>query len=96
MRPVNLLPCRFHSPADAEQAFEAESRRYFVDSLLKRVERKVTPKQLQIFQALVLDEIPAAKVAELYGMTVPAIYVIKHRTMAKLRDEIVQMQGQLA
>jgi RNA polymerase sigma-70 factor (ECF subfamily) len=87
---------RVPAQADAELAFEAESRRHFVDSLLKRVERKVTPKQLQIFQALVLDEVPVAKVAELYGMTVPAIYVIKHRTMAKLRDEIAQMQGQLA
>jgi RNA polymerase sigma factor (sigma-70 family) len=86
---------RIPAPPEAERAFEAESRRHFIDSLLKRVERTVSPKQLQIFQMLVLDEVPVTKVAELYGMTPTAIYVIKHRTMAKLRDEIALMQRQV-
>ena len=86
---------RVQAPAEAERAFEAESRRHFVDSLLKRVERTVSPKQLQIFQMLVLDEVPVTKVSELYGMTASALYVMKHRTMAKLRNEIALMQRQL-
>lgn len=83
---------RLPAPAEMERAIEEESRREFIDSLLGRVERTVSPKQLQIFQMLVLDEVPVADVAKLYGMTATAIYVIKHRTMAKLRDEIAQMQ----
>jgi RNA polymerase sigma-70 factor, ECF subfamily len=82
---------RVPAPAEAERAFEEESRRHLVDSLLKRVERTVSPKQLQVFQMLVLDEVPAAKVAELYGMTATAVYVIKHRVMAKLRAEMAEM-----
>lgn len=80
------------APAEVEMTFERESQRHLIDSLLKRVERLVSPKKLQISQMLVLDEVPAIKIAALYGITPSAVYVIKHRTMAKLRDEIAQLQ----
>ena len=79
---------RLPAPEENEHAFEEESRRHLVNSLLKRLERSVSPKQLQIFQMLVLDEVPVTKIAKMYGMTAAAVYVAKHRTLAKLREEI--------
>jgi len=69
-----------------------EIDRHIVDTLLKQVERSVSPKQLQIFQLLVLDEAEPAEVAKLYGMTLTAVYVTKHRVAAKLREEMSRRQ----
>lgn len=79
-------------PCPTEDAFAAEASRHFVDTLIKRVEHAVTPKQLQIFQLLVLDEMEPAKVAELYRITLSSVYVTKHRVAEKLREEITRMQ----
>ena len=82
---------RIAAPAENEAAFEAESRRHLIDTLLKQVEKTVSPKQLQVFQLLVLDEAAPAKVAEVYGISVASVYVIKHRVAAKLRDEMSRL-----
>jgi len=79
---------RIPAPSEAQDAIEIESRQFLVEKLLERVERHLTSKQLQIFQMVVLDEVPVAKVAEFYQMTPTAVYTLKHRTMEKLRREI--------
>lgn len=79
---------RVAAPEDHENAFEAESRQHLVGALLRRLEGVVTPKQLQIFQLLVLDEMPVARVAEVYSMSAAAIYVIKHRVATRLKEEL--------
>jgi RNA polymerase sigma factor (sigma-70 family) len=80
------------TPAEIERAFEAEAQRHMIETLFKAIERSVTPKQVQIFQLLVIDETPVDKVAELYQITPAAVYVIKHRVIAKLQAEVKRLQ----
>ena len=82
---------RIPAPSDTEAAFEAESRHHLLATLLKHVEADVSPKQLQIFQLLVVDELSPAEVGRLYGVSTNSIYVIKHRVMAKLRAELSRL-----
>jgi RNA polymerase sigma factor (sigma-70 family) len=80
------------TPEELEANFAAEAHRHLVETLFKTIEHSVTPKQLQIFQLLVIDETPVEKIAELYEITPAAVYVIKHRVISKLQAEVKRLQ----
>lgn len=94
---LDATPAAGHvqTPEELETNFAAEAQRHLVETLFKTIEHSVTPKQLQIFQLLVIDETPVEKVAELYQVTPAAVYVIKHRVIAKLQAEVKRLQLQL-
>jgi RNA polymerase sigma factor (sigma-70 family) len=79
---------RIPAAEEHEDAFEAESRQHLIAALLKRAQSVVPPRQLQIFQMLILDEVPPSRVAQIFGMSAAAVYVIKHRVTARLREEL--------
>lgn len=88
-------PEHVQTQEELEANFATEAHRHLIETLFKTVEHSVTPKQLQIFQLLVIDETPVEKVAELYQITPAAVYVIKHRVIAKLQAEVKRLQLQL-
>lgn len=79
---------RIPAVEDHETALETESRQHLIGALLKRAEAVVPARQLQIFQMLILDEVPPARVARIFGMRAAAVYVIKHRVAARLREQL--------
>ena len=85
-------PEHVQTQEELEASFAAEAHRHLIETLFKTIEKSVTPKQLQIFQLLVINETPVEKVAELYQMTPSAVYVIKHRVIAKLQAEVKRLQ----
>jgi len=78
---------RVPAPPDPAFEFEAEARGHLLEELFRRLERQVSPKQLQIFHLLVVENMPVNRVAELFSMSVTNVYVLKHRVMQKLRAE---------
>lgn len=80
------------APEELEANFAAEAHRHLVETLFKTIAGSVPPKQLQIFQLLVIDETPVEKIAELYQITPAAVYVIKHRVLAKLQGEVKRLR----
>ena len=83
---------RVPAPMESEEIFQAESRRHLVQALFKRVKGVVSPRQLQIFQMLVIDEEPPAKVAQIYKISLATVYVIRHRVGSKLREEMTRLE----
>lgn len=79
---------RIPAAEDHADALESESRQHLIGALLKRAEAVVPTRQLQIFQMLILDEVPPARVAQIFGMSAAAVYVIKHRVTARLREQL--------
>ncbi len=79
------------APDFTDAQFEAEARRHMLDTLFKRLESKVPPKHLQIFQLLVIDQRPVSEIADLFDMNAAAIYVIKHRIAARMREEVEKL-----
>jgi RNA polymerase sigma-70 factor (ECF subfamily) len=78
---------RLPAPPDPALAFESEARRHLLAELFRRLDGKVSPRHLQIFQLLVVENLPVERVAEMYGMTPTNLYVLRHRVLEKLRAE---------
>ena len=99
-QPVELAPepsdrtpvqDRIEAPPDPELEFEQEARRHLLETLFKRLESSVPARHLQIFQLLVIEDLPVARISELFGVSSANIYVIKHRIMQKLREEVQRL-----
>ncbi len=79
---------RVPAPPDPALEFEHEARDHLLQELFRRLESSVSPRQIQIFQLLVIDNMPASRVAELFSMSPTNVYVLKHRVLQKLRTEV--------
>lgn len=78
---------RIAAPPDPALEFEAEARQHLLAELFRHLENKVSPRHLQIFQLLVVEDMPAEHVARLFSMSLSNLYVLRHRVMEKLRAE---------
>jgi len=67
--------------------WDQEHDRYVLRRLLELVEPMFKPKTLEAFRRVVLDEVPAAQVAEELGLSVSAVYLAKSHVLKKLREE---------
>ncbi|MGE4181409.1 MAG: RNA polymerase sigma factor [Limisphaerales bacterium] len=86
---------RVAGPDDPHQQLEADARRELLAAGLERIQRRVSARDLQIFQMLVLDETPAGKVAEFFGITTNSVYVVRHRVGQQLRTELDNINKRL-
>jgi RNA polymerase sigma-70 factor (ECF subfamily) len=76
------------APPDPLFDLEVQTRLHLLETLFRQISPTVPPRHLQIFQLLVIDGMPVERVAQLFHMNNAAIYVIKHRITAKLREEV--------
>ncbi len=75
-----------------EKIWESEWKQNITKAALERVKAKVSPKQYQIFDYVVLREMDTAKVKELLGVSLASIYLAKHRISLQLRKEIEHLK----
>jgi len=83
---------RVADPADPLSLLEADARRQLLAAALERIQRRINPRDLQIFQMFVLDETPANQVAEFFGISSNSVYVVRHRVGQLLRTELDHIQ----
>jgi RNA polymerase sigma-70 factor (ECF subfamily) len=90
---INRLP----DPAggDLDNLFEVEWRKTLFDTALIEVQKKFTPKQIQIFDLAAMKEWPAADVARSLGVSTANVYVIRHRISAAIKKEISRLEAKL-
>jgi RNA polymerase sigma-70 factor (ECF subfamily) len=67
--------------------WDEEHDRYVLRRLLELVEPMFEPKTVAVFRRVVLDEVPAAQVADELGLSVSAVYLAKSHLLKKLREE---------
>jgi RNA polymerase sigma factor (sigma-70 family) len=72
--------------------WEEEWKKYVFERALARVKTRVKEKQLQIFDLYALEGWPARKVARSLGVSLPRVYVAKHRLCRLLSKEIQRLQ----
>ena len=65
--------------AAMDAAWETEWSENLFRSALERVRQRVQPKTYQVFDYLVLQGIPAQRVAKMLGLNVAQVYLAKHR-----------------
>lgn len=74
---VQDLPDPLSSRLD--ERWEADWERNLVDAALERLKLTVDPKHYQIFQLHAIKQWPASKVARHLRVSIPQVYVVKHR-----------------
>ena len=75
--------------------FEAEWRKNLFAAAMERVKHKFSLKQFQLFDLLVLKEWPAADVAKSLGLSLPNVYLIRHRISAAIKKETKRLEERL-
>jgi RNA polymerase sigma-70 factor (ECF subfamily) len=83
------------APTDLGAIFETEWRKNVFAAALERVKQKFTLKQFQIFDLLVRQEWPAARVARSLKITLANVYITRHRFTAAITKEIRKVEKSL-
>jgi RNA polymerase sigma-70 factor (ECF subfamily) len=69
------------------QLWDREHDRHLVQKLLAFLQPEFAPETWRAFQMLVIEDRPAADVAQELGMTPNAVYIAKSRVLTRLRAE---------
>jgi RNA polymerase sigma factor (sigma-70 family) len=76
-----------------ERVWEAEWKTNLTRVAMERVKLKVSPKQFQIFDAYVVKGWKPAQVKRDLGVSMPQVYLAKHRVGSLLKKEIEELMG---
>jgi|SRR5690349_21830619 RNA polymerase sigma-70 factor (ECF subfamily) len=82
------------SATDLSGLFEAQWRKNLFQAAFDRVKATFNPKQIQIFDLVVLKEWRATDVAKSLGVTVANVYVTRHRVSTAIRKTIKRFENQ--
>jgi RNA polymerase sigma factor (sigma-70 family) len=77
---------------DLDAVWEAEWKDNLLEAAIARVQKKIDPKQFQIFDCYVRKEWPAQKVAARLAVNVGQVYLARHRVSALLKKEIKTLE----
>lgn len=89
---------RVADPGDAclgEAEFDASWRQAVLEAAVERLRQRVSPEQFQIFQLNVLDDVPGTEVAGMLDVSIAKVYVVRHRLIRLLKQEVERIQRSL-
>jgi RNA polymerase sigma-70 factor (ECF subfamily) len=79
--------------SELSRQWDLEHDRQLVRRLLAVVQSDFQPQTWEVFRLLVLEDRPAAEVAQRCRMELNAVYVAKSRVLARLREELGGLVG---
>ena len=87
-------PGSFAPTAEAafENLWDQEWRNNLLDAATERVKRKVSPEHYQIFYLHSAKGMSAHDVGELLGVSVPKVYVVRHRVARLIKREFQALE----
>jgi len=77
---------------DLNTAWNKDWEQTLFEGARAKVKKRVDPQKYQIFDCYVRKEWPAEKVATIFGVSVEQVYMVKHRVMEMIRDEVKRME----
>jgi RNA polymerase sigma factor (sigma-70 family) len=78
---------------DLEKIWNEEWQKTTMETALAAVRMQISPEHYQAFDLYALKRLPVAKVARLVGMSIPRVYLAKHRIAALLKAEVRRMES---
>lgn len=81
----------FASPDSVAEATEAEYRRYLVERALQIVRTDFPEQTWQLFRRVTIDGRSGVEVAQEFGVTPNAVYLARGRVLARLREELADL-----
>jgi len=76
--------------------WDAEWNENLLQRALGNVKEQITPKQFQIFDLYVLQELPIDKITTALGVSTGQIYLAKHRVSRLLKTELKKLERRMA
>lgn len=76
-------------------AWEQEWRANLFEAALARVRQRVNPKQYQVFDYCVLQEVRPSEVARMLGLNAAQVYLAKHRVSLAVKRAVKELEAQL-
>jgi RNA polymerase sigma-70 factor (ECF subfamily) len=83
-----VLDALADSSSELSRRWDLEHDQFIIRQKLKQIESDFTPAVWQVFNLMVLEEIPPQEVARRTGATLQAVYASKARVLARLREEL--------
>jgi RNA polymerase sigma-70 factor (ECF subfamily) len=77
---------------DLAQQLDEEFQRELLSEALARVQLRVDSRTWEVFRLLVFEEQPGTDVARQFRMSLSAVYGIRHRVQAMLREEVRKLE----
>lgn len=78
-------------PAEAEDHWEEEWKKYSIGEVLKDLQEHVSPLIYQVFTMLSVDELSVKEIAQALGITTNAVYVYKHSAVKKAKELLAEV-----
>jgi DNA-directed RNA polymerase specialized sigma24 family protein len=78
---------------DDDARWQREWENALMALALERVAQRADPQSVNVFRQYVLEERSPQEVAEQFGLSVNAVYLIKNRMIAYLREEIAKLEA---
>lgn len=78
-----------------EERWEEDWKKSLLEMAIERVRRRVSPKQFQMFDLYVSQQLPMEQVTRVLNVSAARVYMAKLRVSAAIRHELVQLQQKL-
>ena len=87
---------RLADPASLEldAVWEEEWRKNLAAAAIECVKQQVAPKHFQIFDLVVLKELPVREVTKLLKVNAAQVYLVRHRVSALVKKEVARLEAQ--
>ena len=76
-----------------ESIWDEEWQKNIVDAAMERVKRRVKPDHYQIFYLNVVKKLGVRKVADMVGVNVAQVYLVKHRIGTLIKKEVQKLEA---
>lgn len=78
-----------------DEAWDAAWRATVLETALQRLRFRSRPEHFQIFHYSFVREMPALAVSRTLGVGMAKVYVVRHRLMRELKDEVARLMAEL-
>jgi len=88
--PLDAIP---DPSADAlDEIWQREWEENLINTALRRIRAKVSSQQLLIFRLATLNDLPLTQVARKLGVSLPRVYLARHRVGKMFKTEVEQLR----
>ena len=91
--PVDQMPDPASLNLDA--VWEAEWEDNLLSAALAKIKRQVDPEKFQIFDLYAQKGLAPEKVADIFGISIAQVYLIKHRMTDAIKDEVRRLEKEM-
>ncbi len=86
---------RLPDPAgvNLEKIWDEEWRETTLAAAMESIRQRISPEQFQMFHLYAVKQLPVTQVARMVGVSIPSVYLAKHRVAAQLKREVQRLEA---